>query len=81
MRVYRGTVDSPKTGRAREIALSTATGSLLSDWVAVLADQRPEAWVFQSENANSPLIRDNVQRRLIQPKLAPIAAADRASFI
>jgi integrase len=71
-RVYRGTVDSPKTGRAREVALSTATSSLLSDWIAVLADQRPEAWVFQSENVSSPLIRDNVQRRFVQPKLAPI---------
>ena len=28
--------------------------------------------MFQSENVHSPLIRDNVQRRFIQPKLANI---------
>jgi len=71
-RVYRGNIDSPKTGRAREVALSPATASLLSEWLTLLLDQRPEAWVFQSENPSTPLIRDNVQRRNIQPKLAEI---------
>jgi integrase len=71
-RVYRGDVDSPKTGRAREVALSPVTRSLLSEWITLLADQRLEAWLFQSENVASPLMRDNVQRRFIQPKLATI---------
>jgi integrase len=71
-RVYRGDVDSPKTGRVREVALSPVTGSMLSEWIMLLADQRPEAWLFQSENVRSPLMRDNVQRRFIQPKLATI---------
>jgi integrase len=71
-RVYRGDVDTPKTGRSREVALSPATRSLLSEWVTLLTDQQPEAWVFQSENPSSPLMRDNVQRRFIQPKLATI---------
>ena len=69
-RVYRRDVDSPKTGRGREVALSPVTGSLLSEWTTLLTDQRPEAWLFQSENVRSPLMRDNVQRRFIQPKLA-----------
>lgn len=71
-RVYLRDVDSPKSGRAREVALSPATSSLWSEWITLLADQRPEAWVFQSENVASPLMRDNVQRRFIQPKLATI---------
>lgn len=71
-RVYRGNVDSPKTGRSREVALSPASSSLLPEWITLLADQRPEAWLFQSENPLSPLMRDNVQRRFIQPKLAKI---------
>ena len=71
-RVYRRDVDSPKTGRGREVALSPVTGSLLSEWTTLLTDQRPEAWLFQSENVRSPLMRDNVQRRFIQPKLATI---------
>jgi integrase len=69
-RVYRGDVDSPKGGRAREVALSSASLSLLKEWIPLLEDQRPEAWVFQSENPASPLSRDNVQRRHIQPRLA-----------
>lgn len=71
-RVYRGNIDTPKTGRSREVALSPLTASLLSDWILLLSDQRPEAWVFQSENVNTPLMRDNVQRRFLQPKLANI---------
>jgi integrase len=71
-RVYRGDVDSPKNGRAREVALSAASTSLLADWVPMLCDQRLEAWIFQSENVKRPLMRDNVQRRLLQPKLAEI---------
>ena len=71
-RVYRGDIDSPKTGRAREVALSPATSSLLPEWIKLLVDRRPEAWLFQSENTNTPLMRDNVQRRFIQPKLANI---------
>jgi integrase len=71
-RVYRGDIDLPKTGRARVVALSSSTASLLSEWRGLLQDQRPEAWLFQSENAASPLIRDNVQRRHMQPKLAEI---------
>ncbi len=52
--------------------MSPATASLLAEWRGLLRDQRPEAWLFQSENLSSPLNRDNVQRRYIQPKLAKI---------
>lgn len=71
-RVYRGDIDTPKTGRAREVALSPATSSFLSEWIKLLAHQQPDAWLFPSENARTPLIRDNVQRRFIQPKLDKI---------
>jgi integrase len=71
-RVYRGKVDSPKSGRSRLVALSSATASLVLQWRGLLQDQRPEGWLFQSENPASPLSRDNVQRRHIQPKLAKI---------
>jgi integrase len=71
-RVYEGDVDSPKTGRSRVVGLSPATASLLAEWRGLLRDQRPEAWLFQSENLSSPLNRDNVQRRYLQPRLAKI---------
>ena len=70
-RVYRGNIDTPKTGRSREVALSPATHPSL-EWITLLADQRPDAWLFHSENVRSPLIRDNVQRRFMQPKLDKI---------
>jgi integrase len=71
-RVYLGKVDSPKNGRSRVVALSPNTASLLVQWRGLLRDQREEAWLFQSENPASPLNRDNVQRRSIQPMLAKI---------
>jgi integrase len=71
-RVYCGDVDTPKTGRSRLVALSPRTALLLSEWRSLLGDQRQEAWLFQSENPASPLNRDNVQRRHIQPMLAKI---------
>jgi integrase len=71
-RVYRGNIDSPKTGRSRVVGLSPCTASLLSEWRGLFRQQRREAWLFESENPKSPLIRDNVQRRHIQPKLAKV---------
>ncbi len=71
-RVYRGDVDTPKTGRSREVALSAVTRALISEVTALLVDQRPAAWLFQSENVSNPLMRDNVQRRLIRPKLEKV---------
>jgi len=41
-RVYRGDVDSPKRGRARKVALSSASLFLLEEWIPLtLEDQRP----------------------------------------
>ncbi len=71
-REYRGNIDTPKTGRGREVALSEPTASLLLEWTKLLTDQRSEAWVFQSENVKNPLMRDNVQRRFIGPRLTTI---------
>lgn len=71
-RVYRNDVDTPKNGRPREVALSGPTASLLEEWIGMQLDQRLEAWIFQSENVKRPLMRDNVQRRFLKPKLENI---------
>jgi integrase len=72
-RVYRGNIDTPKTRRSRRDAgVSPPTRALLEQWIPLLKDQRPEAWLFQSENVNAPLSRDNVQRRFMRPKLDAI---------
>ena len=70
-RVYRGKLDTPKSKRGlREIPLVLGTAKVLREWIGLLADRRPEAWLFPSEKPSSPLGRDNHWRRHLQPQLA-----------
>src|SRR5215468_841104 len=72
-RVYRGELDVPKTRKSnRKVALPDGLLSDIQSWKAESPDVRPEAWVFPSENLKTPLSRDNVWRRSIQPKLANV---------
>ncbi len=72
-RVYRGELDSPKTRKStRTGGLSLAAVEELVRWRQIARDPRPEGFVFPSENLNTPLSRDNVWRRNIQPRLAKI---------
>jgi integrase len=67
-RVYRGKIDTPKTRTSkRVIALSGGVREDIASWKTCVLDQRPEAWLFPSER-QTPLSRDNVWRRFIQPK-------------
>jgi integrase len=72
-RVYRGKVDTPKTNNSiRKVALSEGLLSDIESWKAVSTDTSPEAWVFPSENLDTPLSRDNCWRRRIGPKLEAV---------
>jgi integrase len=72
-RVYKGDIDSPKTKRSiREVAMTEGTRTLLQEWLEVLKDQTPTAWVFPSETGRTPLSRDNLCRRSIHPRLREI---------
>jgi integrase len=72
-RIYRGDVDTPKTGKSiREGGLSLGTVRDLKKWRAMSRDATPGAWVFPSENPKSPISRDNVLRRNIRRKLETI---------
>ena len=37
-----------------------------------LVGDNPEAWVFASENPETPMRKDNVWRRYMQPRLEPV---------
>jgi len=68
-RVYRGTVDTPKTDQSlRKAALSEGVLADIREWRAVAVDTRDTAWVFPSERL-TPLSRDNCWRRSMLPKL------------
>jgi len=69
-RLYRGDVDSPKTRRSsRQVALTKTTADMLKNWVEATSPGDSEAWLFPSANPTTPIRRDNVWRRSIEPKL------------
>jgi integrase len=69
-RVYRGDIDSPKSPKSiRKAALGETLLGDVSQWRALCVNTAPGAWVFPSENGETPLRKDNVWRRHIGPKL------------
>ena len=50
---------------------SPKTASRLKEWME-LVRQKPEAWVFASENPATPMWRDNVWYRHMKPKLETV---------
>ena len=74
-RIYRGDIDTPKTTTsARTVAIPSKTAAALKEWMELVPDN-PEAWIFASENPSTPLWRDNVWRRHMEPKLKTIGLA------
>jgi integrase len=70
-RVYRGRLDSPKTGR-RIVATSDQLQSTMAQWREQSGNPGPEEWVFSSESRKSPLAKDNCWHRMIKPKLKKV---------
>jgi integrase len=72
-RIYRGKVDRPKTTRSKRLAaLSPDTLAAIELWRAKTFHDDAEAWVFPSEKLTTPIGRDNLWRRDIEPKLKSI---------
>jgi integrase len=72
-RIYRGKLDRPKTTRSkRKAALSPSTQAALALWKTKSYGENPEGWVFPSETLVTPIGRDNIWRRAIEPKLREI---------
>ena len=71
-RVYRGDLDTPKGDETRSVSVPPRTAALLVEWLCAAVDPEPTAWVFASENRETPLWRDNLLRRHIRPALAKV---------
>ena len=70
-RIYRGRMDSPKTGK-RIVALSEGLQATVAQWREQSGYPGPEEWVFPSENRKTPLAKDNCWHRFIKPKLKKV---------
>jgi integrase len=71
-RVYKGFIDSPKTEHSlRKAALSEGLLREIEAWREMALVKSETAWVFPSERM-TPLAKENVWRRSIQPKLAKV---------
>src|SRR6266446_1726582 len=69
-RVYRGTIDTPKTEKSVRIAaLSSGLRRDLDAWLQDSPDTGPNGWLFPSDNLKAPISRDNVMYRNIRPLL------------
>jgi integrase len=76
-RIYRGRVDSPKSRRSRRpIPPTETTRRLLEQWMELLPDRSPGAWLFPSEIGTTPLSYSNVYRRRIQPALRTVGLGE-----
>jgi hypothetical protein len=67
-RVYRFSLNEPKNQKStREIPLTSKTAALLKEYRNLLVDNRPEAWLFPSENPEIPIDYRNMFTRYIKP--------------
>jgi len=71
-RIYKRVFDTPKSGKAREGAISDGTSKLLKEWRDLAKDPSPDGFVFPSEALTTPLSADNLWRRTVQPKLEKV---------
>lgn len=72
-RIYRNDLDLPKSRHSvRKAALPAQLYHELLRWIIALPDPNDNAWVFPSEKGTTPVAKDNVWRRDIQPKLDAI---------
>ncbi len=68
-RLYQGEIDTPKTlSSRRTVAIPPKTAAALKEWMG-LVRENPDAWVFESENPETPLWKENLWARQIRPKL------------
>jgi integrase len=74
-RVYRGDLDAPKNGKTRVVAVPPRAAAMLAEWLEAAVDSEPTAWVFASENRETPLWRDNLLRRHVRPALEKVGLA------
>lgn len=75
-RIYRGRLDTPKTSNGvRTVALPTSVAKDMTEWRNLSPNTDPDAWVFPSENGNTPVWANNVWYDKIRPTLATLDLA------
>jgi integrase len=78
-RIYKGVLNTPKSGRSREGGFSDGTLDLLNQWAELAQDPSPDGFIFPSENISTPVSLDNLWRRSMRPRLEGIGL-EWASF-
>jgi len=71
-RVYEGKLDTPKSGKARESALSDGSLLDLQLWRDLATSVDADSFVFPSENPKKPVSRRNIWARRILPRLETV---------
>jgi integrase len=71
-RVYEGKIDTPKSGKPRESALSDGTLSALQEWRDLATTLGADAFVFPSENPKAPISRRNIWARRFLPSMEKV---------
>jgi integrase len=75
-RVYKGNIDSPKGRKGkrtnRTVALSPGTKADLAKWCSQFGERPLEDYLFASDNLRTPIRRDNLWRRSMEPKLRSV---------
>jgi len=72
-RIYRGQKGTPKTFRSKRwAALGDGLCARIRQWLALVPDTDPAAWLFPSERAATPLCADNCWRRHFYPNLKKV---------
>jgi integrase len=72
-RIYRRVIDTPKSKNGtRVVPYTDPVKRALDEYLKILPDNSPDAWLFPSENGATPLDYANVFRRRIRPALAKI---------
>lgn len=72
-RVYRGIIDTPKSDKGTRLAaLSTSVKTDLDEWQNMSPNTSPDAWIFPSENGETPVWPTNVWYDKIRPTLVTL---------
>ncbi|MGO9304687.1 MAG: hypothetical protein ACLP3R_13515 [Candidatus Korobacteraceae bacterium] len=70
--VYRGDLDTLKNSETRQMAAPPRSLDLLVAWLRAAVGPEQDAWVFASENPETPLWRDNLLRRHVRAPLEQV---------
>jgi integrase len=72
-RIYRGRIGTPKSPKSRRwAAICDGLAVWISQWMDLLPQTEPGAWLFPSERIITPLSKDNNWRRDLLPRLKQV---------